>query len=64
MKGDRKTHWDDVYKNKNPQQVSWTQTVPQTSLDFIHGLELSKDAAIIDIGRGESNLVDYLLLKG
>ncbi|MES2448100.1 MAG: class I SAM-dependent methyltransferase [Bacteroidota bacterium] len=61
---DRKNHWETVYETKNPDQVSWTQEVPQTSLDFISSFEVSKDASIIDVGGGDSKLVDYLLEKG
>lgn len=61
MKEDRKTHWEQVYETKSPEQVSWTQTVPKTSLDFIHDLKLSKESSIIDVGGGDGNLVDFLL---
>lgn len=61
---DRRSHWEQVFGTKQPHEVSWTQDVPQTSLDFIHGLNLPKDAAIIDIGGGDSKLVDYLLREG
>lgn len=64
MKENGKAHWEQVYETKTPEQVSWTQLVPQTSLDFIHGFGLSKSAAIIDIGGGDSNLVDFLLQEG
>jgi len=64
MKEDSKTHWELVYETKTPEQVSWTQTVPQTSLDFIHGFGFAKSAAIIDVGGGDSNLVDFLLQEG
>ncbi len=64
MKNSRKTHWDDGYSRKTPDQVSWTQAVPQTSLDFIHGFGLPKSSSIIDIGGGDSNLVDFLLQEG
>ncbi len=57
-------HWDTVYKTKNPDQVSWTQDVPKTSLDFIHSFGLTKTAKIIDVGGGDSKLVDYLLDEG
>lgn len=57
-------HWDTIYSTKNPDQVSWTQEVPKASLDFIHSLGLTKTAKIIDIGGGESKLVDYLLDEG
>ena len=61
MKLDRKKHWETVYETKNPDQVSWTQETPKTSLEFIHSFGLNKTAKIIDIGGGDSKLVDYLL---
>ena len=64
MKLDRKKHWETVYETKNPDQVSWTQEIPKTSLEFIHSFKLNKDARIIDIGGGDSKLVDYLLEEG
>ena len=59
-----KNHWDTVYTTKAPNQVSWTQEIPKTSLDFIHSFGLTKTAKIIDIGGGDSKLVDYLLDEG
>ena len=41
--------------------MSWTQKVPQTSLDFIHSFGLDKASKIIDVGGGDSKLVDFLL---
>lgn len=64
MKLDRKKHWETVYETKNPDQVSWTQERPKTSLDFIHSFGLKKTAKIIDIGGGDSKFVDYLLDEG
>ncbi len=61
---DRKNHWETVYKTKNPDEVSWTQEKPKTSLDFIGSFGLEKTAKIIDIGAGDSKLVDYLLSEG
>lgn len=64
ISSDNKNHWENVYETKNPDQVSWTQKKPQTSLDFITSSGLGKDASIIDIGGGDSNLVDFLLEEG
>jgi cyclopropane fatty-acyl-phospholipid synthase-like methyltransferase len=58
---DSKEHWEHIYQTKSLQDVSWYQPVPITSLDFIAGLNLNPDAAIIDIGGGDSFLVDHLL---
>jgi SAM-dependent methyltransferase len=64
MKLDRKKHWETVYETKTPDQVSWTQEIPKTSLEFIHSFGLNKTAKIIDVGGGDSKLVDYLLEQG
>ncbi|HMI60460.1 MAG TPA: class I SAM-dependent methyltransferase, partial [Puia sp.] len=57
-------HWDNIYRTKQPEEVSWTQEIPATSLVFIHGFGLPKTAKIIDIGGGDSRLVDFLLDEG
>ena len=64
MNVNRKKHWETVYETKNPTEVSWTQEIPKTSLDFITSFTLDKSAKIIDIGGGDSNLVDHLLGQG
>ena len=61
MHSNRKTHWETVYETKEPNQVSWTQEIPKTSLDFIKDFNLLKNAKIIDVGGGDSKLVDFLL---
>jgi len=60
----RKQHWETVYETKTPEQVSWTQEKPELSLTFINDLGLDKTASIIDIGGGDSKLVDFLLAEG
>ena len=64
MENTIKKHWETVYETKNPEQVSWTQEIPKTSLELIHSFNLSKSAKIIDIGGGDSKLVDFLLQDG
>ncbi|AZI32325.1 class I SAM-dependent methyltransferase [Kaistella carnis] len=64
MNVQRKKHWETVYETKNPDEVSWTQEIPKTSLAFIHSFGLDKSAKIIDIGGGDSKLVDHLLNQG
>jgi len=64
MKANLKSHWENVYKTKTPQEVSWTQKTPKASLELIQSFSLSKKAKIIDVGGGDSNLVDHLLENG
>ena len=59
-----KKHWENVFATKQPTEVSWFQTYPQTSIDFIELFKLPLTANIIDIGGGDSCLVDVLLEKG
>ena len=64
MENNLKDHWEHIYTTKQPHEVSWTQETPTTSIGLIKELNLSKDASIIDVGGGDSYLVDYLLKEG
>ena len=61
---DLKAHWENVYQTKRPDEVSWTQAIPETSLKTIQSWNLPKAAAIIDVGGGDSLLADFLLEQG
>ena len=61
---DKKAHWENVYTLKTPQEVSWTEAIPEKSLALIAACKLDKKASIIDIGGGDSLLVDHLLALG
>lgn len=61
---DRKKHWEKIYQTKQLNEVSWFQPTPETSLDFIRQFNVPTTAKIIDIGGGDSFLVDNLLDKG
>jgi len=60
----RKDHWENIYKTKPLHEVSWFQPKPETSLDFLRFYDVPKSARIIDIGGGDSFLVDHLLSLG
>lgn len=64
MHKELKKHWEDVYQNKKPNEVSWSQPIPTASLDSIEKLNVSLSAKIIDIGGGDSYLAEHLLEKG
>jgi protein-L-isoaspartate O-methyltransferase len=57
----RKQYWENVFKTKSLNEVSWFEPIPKTSLSFIEIANLSKSDKIIDIGGGDSFLVDHLL---
>jgi len=60
----RKEHWENIYANKQMNEVSWFQQEPTTSLALIQKNTQSKDDAIIDVGGGDGFLVDNLLDLG
>jgi ubiquinone/menaquinone biosynthesis C-methylase UbiE len=57
-------HWETVYGTKAPDQVSWFRPHLETSLALIERAAAGNDARIIDVGGGESTLVDDLLARG
>jgi 2-polyprenyl-3-methyl-5-hydroxy-6-metoxy-1,4-benzoquinol methylase len=61
---DAKTHWEKVYTTREPETVSWYRAHLETSIALIERAAHSRSASIIDIGAGESTLVDDLLSKG
>jgi 2-polyprenyl-3-methyl-5-hydroxy-6-metoxy-1,4-benzoquinol methylase len=61
---DPKRHWENVYATKAPDAVSWYRPHLETSLALIEQAAAPRGASIIDVGGGESTLVDDLLLRG
>ncbi len=61
---DSKKHWENIYQTKELKDVSWFQPTPETSLEFLKQFNVPTTAKIIDIGGGDSFLVDHLLDKG
>ncbi|HYQ59116.1 MAG TPA: class I SAM-dependent methyltransferase [Draconibacterium sp.] len=61
---DRKKHWEEIYQSKDTEEVSWFQASPTTSLQFVKAFNLPKSAKIIDVGGGDSFMVDRLLEMG
>jgi 2-polyprenyl-3-methyl-5-hydroxy-6-metoxy-1,4-benzoquinol methylase len=59
-----RTHWDRIYREKAPDAVSWYRPHLETSLALIDRTAVDPSASIIDVGGGESTLVDDLLALG
>ena len=57
-------HWETIYKSKAANAVSWYRPHLDISLGLIERAAGSVDASIIDVGGGESTLVDDLLARG
>lgn len=64
MQFQNKDHWENIYRTKAEDEVSWFQPYPKTSMEFLKLFNLPLSANIIDIGGGDSHFVDALLDKG
>ncbi len=61
---DVQTHWEKIYSKKAPDAVSWYSPHLETSLELVERAASVHSASIIDVGGGESTLVDDLLTRG
>ena len=56
-----KEHWEKIFISNKENEVSWFQEYPKTSVEFFDLFKLPLDANIIDIGGGDSHLVDVFI---
>lgn len=61
---DRKAHWENIYRSKASHELSWYRAEATTSLALVESAGIAADASIIDVGGGDSRLVDDLLARG
>lgn len=59
-----KQHWENIYKAKQPDEESWFQPTPSTSLEFVKYFAIPTTAKIIDVGGCDSLFVEHLLDLG
>ncbi|GAA4895038.1 class I SAM-dependent methyltransferase [Actinomycetospora straminea] len=60
----RAEHWETIYRERSSDELSWSQSEPATSLQLIDEIGLDTEKAVVDVGAGESALVDALLARG
>ncbi|MEP6495609.1 MAG: class I SAM-dependent methyltransferase [bacterium] len=58
-----RSHWERIYASRLPNELSWYQLHPQRSLDLIQKTGVSRTASILDVGGGDSTLVDHLIAR-
>jgi len=61
---DARSHWEQVHATKRPEQVSWFRPHLERSLELIERAAPDRLASIMDVGGGQSTLVDDLLGLG
>lgn len=60
----RRQHREGVYSTKASKDVSWYQREPEMSLRMLDAAGLAPSSRVIDVGGGDSRLVDALLSRG
>ena len=60
----KKDYWEKIYQQNYLEKRGWYEPTPKNSLDLIERSGITKTDAIIDIGGGDSLLVDHLLRLG
>ena len=64
MENNKVAHWENVFATKAVNDVSWFQEKPESSIQLIQSCKVAKDAKIIDVGGGDSYLIDNLITLG
>ena len=57
-------HWNRVYTTKSDEQVSWFEPLPTVSVQMLKAAGVTPESCVIDVGGGDSRLVDYLVAEG
>ena len=60
----RKEHWERVYTTKGERDVSWFESLPDVSLQMLEASGLTRETCVLDVGGGDSRLVDTLAARG
>ena len=59
-----KAHWNAVYTTRREDEVSWFEPLPALSVQMMEAAGLGPDTCVVDIGGGDSRLVDQLSARG
>lgn len=60
----RQDHWNRVYTTKGEEGVSWFEALPAVSLEMLEAAGMTRETCVLDVGGGDSRLVDFLAGRG
>ncbi|MDE3154263.1 MAG: class I SAM-dependent methyltransferase [Acidobacteriota bacterium] len=61
---DLKAHWEGVYGTKGEREVSWFEARPDVSLEMLAAAGVTRESCVLDVGGGDSRLIDDLAARG
>jgi len=60
----RTGHWNTIYRTKDERELSWFEGLPELSLRLMESAGLTVETCVLDVGGGDSHLVDVLEARG
>jgi SAM-dependent methyltransferase len=60
----RRNHWDHVFATKGERDVSWFEALPRISIEMLEATGITPDTCVLDVGGGDSRLIDHLVARG
>ena len=57
-------HWERVFATKGERDVSWFESVPEVSLQMLEASGMTAETCVLDVGGGDSRLIDHLTGRG
>lgn len=61
---ERAAHWNAVFTTKSEREVSWFEPLPAISLELLDAAGMTPETCVLDVGGGDSHLVDALAARG
>jgi SAM-dependent methyltransferase len=61
---DRHQHWEQLYRSKTEREVSWFEDSPTVSLRLLEAAGLTTQTCVLDVGGGDSRLIQELASRG
>ena len=59
-----KEHWNKLYSSNDTRELGWYEETPEPSITLLSKCNISKDAAILDVGAGATTLIDFFIDSG
>jgi SAM-dependent methyltransferase len=60
----RKTHWERIHTEKEPQDLTWHQESPTVAVQLLESAGATLQSPVIDVGGGTARFVDHLVTSG
>lgn len=61
---DPQQHWNRVFSSKAEDAVSWYESLPDASLRMLEAAGMDAHTCVLDVGGGDSRLIDHLAARG